>query len=207
MHGDPAPVVQRVHEQREDQHHEAQTRHQEEEELRRGHVPHVHVRLDDVRVGEEGHHGDEEGGQEGGQEEEQFAEAVVRHGQVVFVAVDVGAFQDGGQFFGVGREVFEVGERVLSLLRLRRRRRVDVKGAAGAVGAAGADAVLGGVVVVDVVVVFGAVGVAVGDVVVAVVGALGVRVDARAAVRHDVASSGGRSNRRRRSDRAIETVL
>lgn len=145
------------------------------------------MRLDDVRDGEEGHHGDEEGGEEGGKEEEEFAEAVVGDGEVVFVPFDVGAFEDGGEFFGVGGEGFEVDQLVLRRLGAEggvaaaAAIAVGVKGlvqATGVVGAAGANAGLGGVGVVVVV----AVGVPVGHVVVAV--ALGVWVDARAAVGH-----------------------
>lgn len=44
----------------------------------------------------------------GREEEEEFTCPVVFVGEFVFLGRDFASFEDGGQFFGVGGEVFEV---------------------------------------------------------------------------------------------------
>lgn len=64
--------------------------------------------LDGVGGDEKAEEGDAHAGQKGGEEDEEFAGAVVFVGEFVFLGGCFGSFEDGGEFFGVGGEVFEV---------------------------------------------------------------------------------------------------
>ena len=66
------------------------------------------MHLDRIGGDQKAEDADEDAREEGGEEEEEFAGAVVFVGEFVFLGGDFGAFEDGGEFFVVGGEVFEV---------------------------------------------------------------------------------------------------